>query len=348
VYLDHNAAAPLDPAVRAAMREAEEDAWANPSSPNAAGRRAAARLDLARRAVADSLGVPARAVRFTSGATEANAWALRGRRVLASAVEHPSVRAWAGGTVPVDGEGRVRLDALDAAVRSGAWDLVSVMAANNETGVLQPIEEVAAVCRRHGVPLHVDAAQMPGRLPIPAVGDLMTLTSHKCGGPRGAGVLVVRGEEPTPLLRGGPQERGSRAGTEAVVPIIGLAAALCRTLPPFDPGPRDELDAAVRRLGGEVIGAGAPRLPNTCCALFSAPGDLLVMALDLAGISASTGSACSSGAARPSEVLAAMGRPGQVPVRFSLGRADRDTAGAVAALERALAALEETCGWSSP
>ena len=348
MYADHNATAPLDPAVRAAMREAEEEAWANPSSPHAAGRRAAARLDLARRAIAARLDLPARAVRFTSGATEANAWALAGRRVLASAVEHPSVRAWASGFVPVDGQGVVHLDALDAALRAGGWDLVSVMAANNETGVLQPIDEVAALCRAHGVPLHVDAAQMPGRLPLPAVGDWMTLTTHKCGGPRGVGALIVRGPEPAPLLRGGPQERGTRAGTEPVPLVVGLAAALCRDLPPFDPAPRDALEAAVRRLGGEVLGAAAPRLPNTCCALFSAPGDLLVMALDLAGVAASTGAACSSGAARPSEVLAAMGLPGRVPVRFSLGREERDTAPLAAALEQALAAMEGSCAWSSP
>lgn len=347
-YFDHNASAPMPAAVRAAMLQALESLPGNPHSPHAAGRAAAAAVEQAREQVAAMVGRPARQVHFTSGATEANAWALRGLRqaarargviaprILASAVEHPSVRAWADLELPVDDAGRVDLDALDAALRTHAGNVacVSVMVANHETGVLQPLPEIARRCRAAGVPLHCDAAQAPGRIPLhdTALADLLTLSAHKLGGPQGVGALVGPVMPPS-LLRGGAQERGARAGTVPVALVVGFgqAASLAR---PMDPGPRDRLEAAAVALGATVLGQGAPRLPNTTCLLFDVPGDLLVMALDLEGVATSTGAACSSGAAEESHVLRAMGRRG-LPVRLSLGH-DQDVTPAVQALTRVL------------
>jgi cysteine desulfurase len=216
-----------------------------------------------------------------------------------------------------------------------------VMAANNETGVLQPIAAIAARCAHHGLPLHCDASQLPGRLPVDLPVDLLTLSSHKMGGPRGAGALLLRPARMAalqPRIRGGPQERGLRGGTENVPAIAGMGEA-ARLAGRTAPGPRDQLEAACKRLGGRILGEGAPRLPNTTAVLFDRPGDLIVMGLDLDGVCASTGSACASGAAEPSHVLAAMGLQG-VPVRFSFGPDATDPAEAIAALERVLARME--------
>ena len=324
------------------MADARATAWANPFSPHGPGRAAADALDRARAQVAALLGRPAAAVSFTGGATEANSWTLSRAptperpEVLVSAVEHPSVRAWATGAIPVDARGVVQLDALDRLLRASAHRtaVVSVMLANNETGVVQPVAEVARVCAAHGVPFHCDASQAPGRIDVSGLpADWITLSAHKFGGPRGIGALVA--DQPPPaLLRGGPQERGRRAGTPDVVAAVGMAAAAAELAELVDPGPRDALERACVRLGAEVLGAGAPRLPNTTAVLFDVPGEMVVIGLDLEGISVSTGSACSSGAAEPSHVLAAMGREG-VPVRLSLGP-DSDVDAAIAALERVL------------
>ena len=349
IYLDHNATSPMSDEVAGVLAAAQAAAWANPHSPHAEGQAAAAALEEARLRVAGWLGVAPREVCFTSGATESNstvlaAFAGEGRRV-GSAVEHPSVDAWLDERLPVDGEGRLRLEALEARLRAseGPPALLSVMAANNETGVLQPLDEVVALAEEWGVPLHVDATQLVGRLDpdlhLPG-GDFWTLSSHKLGGPRGVGVLVARSPLP-PLLRGGPQERGLRAGTPAVPAIVAferaLAAATVRVEDGEAPGYGAELSAGLAELGGTVLSAGAPRLPNTACALFELPGDLLVMGLDLEGVAASTGSACSSGSAVPSHVLAAMGLEG-TPVRLSTGPdTDQDAiAAALGALERVL------------
>jgi len=348
LYLDHNASAPMHPAVIAAVAQAMAELPANPHSPHAAGRAAAAAVERGRAQVAQLVGRPPRQVRFTSGATEANAWALHGLsqaarargvdrpEVLVSAVEHPSVLAWATRVLPVDAEGRLRMDALDQALDElgGRVAALSLMAANNETGVLQPVAQAEARCRAAGVPLHCDASQLPGRLPVDLPPScLITLSAHKLGGPKGVGALVCA-EAPPALLRGGPQERGSRAGTVAVPLVVGMGEAATRCNAQ-DPSERDALEAACRRLGGRILGESAPRLPNTVAALFELPGDLLVMALDLEGVAASTGAACSSGAAEESHVLRAMGLRG-LPVRFSLGP-DSRVAPAIAALERVLA-----------
>ncbi len=328
LYLDHNASSPLLPEARDALVDALDRAWGNPSSPHAAGREATALLHRARRQVGTLVDRDPRTVVFCSGATEANSLALQGLvsserplRVV-SAIEHPSVRAWGDVVVPCLPTGQVDVSALERTLadHTGQVALVSIMAANNETGVLQPLEEVAACLREHSVPLHVDATQLPGRVPVRVPADLITLSAHKFGGPRGAGCLVVPVHlQPrmSALLRGGPQERGLRGGTENVAACAGMGAA-AEAARLVSPAPRDALEEACRELGAVVLGAAAPRLPNTVTALFDVPGDLLVMGLDLEGIAASTGSACSSGAAQPSHVLAAMGLSG-VPLRLSTG-----------------------------
>jgi cysteine desulfurase len=336
LYLDWNASAPLSEAARAAMIPALSAA--NPHSPHAPGRRAAALLDQARTQVATRLGRDARHVVFTSGATEANTWALQGSRtfgrplVVTSAVEHPSVLRHADRIVGVDNQGRVDLAALEAilALERTQIAVVSVQAANHETGVIQPMAEVERLCRQAGVPWHCDAAQLFGRLDLPLQADLLTLSAHKMGGPVGVGALVGAALPP-PLLRGGPQERGHRAGTSAVALAVGFGAAVAAAQTWSSAG-RDALEAACLAAGGEVLGGGTPRLPNTLLVLFPWPGDLLVIALDLEGVAVSTGAACASGASEESAVLLAMGRKGR-PVRFSLGP-DTPVEAAIAALER--------------
>lgn len=326
IYLDHNASTPLLPEVRAALIDALDRHVANASSPHRLAREAAAAAEEARAQVARLAGRAPREVLFTSGATEANALALAGitseerPELWATAVEHPSVLAWATRRLPVDGRGVIDLDQLEQALRRDGRRVaaLSVMAANNETGVLQPLAEVAALAAAHGVRLHCDATQLPGRLPFEVPADLITISAHKMGGPKGVGALI--GLPPRPFLRGGTQERGLRPGTPNVPGIVGfgVAAALAPARAPMDPGPRDRLERAIRALGALIVGEGAPRLPNTVTAVFDAPGDLVAAALDLEGVAVSNGSACGSGAAATSAVLAAMGLRG-VPVRFSLG-----------------------------
>ena len=317
MYVDYNATAPMPEAVQRATSEAMLKMWANPGSPHRLGQNAAVRVEYARRQVAGLVQCAPKEVFFTSGATEANAWVLHNTStpVVTSAVEHPSVLAWADEVIGVGEDGVIDLELLENRLRSGPA-LVSVMAANNETGVLQPIRQVAALCAQYGAKFHCDATQIPGRVPFDIAADWVTISAHKMGGPRGVGALVAR-ESPTPLLRGGHQERGHRAGTLNVPGIIGfgVAASLAGAVLPDE---RNDLERFCSEVGGVVMGGAAPRLPNTLSVLFSAPGDLIVTALDLRGIQASTGSACSSGATTNSHVLTAMGFKG-TPVRFSFG-----------------------------
>lgn len=339
IYLDHNATTPLLPAAFDAMQP-----WlgiaANPFSAHRLGRSAAAALDRARAQVAALVGWHREGVIFTGGATEANATALHFGRWKVSAVEHPSVLAWSDHVLPVDSAGRVRLDAVGDDL--DAFTGLSVMLANNETGVVQPVAELAALARRAGVLLHVDASQAPGRLPMRIEADLVTLSAHKFGGPQGVGALLVRpGLEIQPLLRGGPHERGRRAGTPNVAGIVGMGAAAAATFEAMSPGKRDRLERALVAHGGRVAGAGADRLPNTTCVAFDAvdAGDL-VMALDLEGVAVSVGSACASGSPEPSHVLKAMGFRGNA-VRFSLGAntTDAEVDAAADAVGRILARM---------
>ena len=338
-YLDHNATAPLVPAARLAMLSAL-DGPANPSSVHRFGRSAWQLVDQARRQVADLAGVPPTRVVFTSGATEANATVCRILpEALISAIEHDSVRTGHGGpTLPVSTDGQVDLAALDAELAPmPAGTRVSVMAVNNETGVIQPIEEIAAITHRHGGLLHCDAVQAAGRLPlapIAAVADYLTLSAHKVGGPPGIGALIVAEGAPfSPLLRGGGQEQQRRAGTENVPGIAGFGAACqaartglaaYRRLAALRDGLESRLSSVCPRL--TVFGGRAPRVANTSC--LTMPGvaaETQVMAFDLAGVAVSAGAACSSGKVTRSHVLDAMGAGAGADwaVRISLGPTTR-------------------------
>ena len=343
IYLDYNATAPIRPEVRDAV-VAAFDVSGNPSSVHAFGRRARRAVEDARAEVAALAGVaPARVV-FTSGGTEANTAALRatGRtRILVSETEHDSVLETVpdASRIPVTAGGLVDLDALERLL-SGAEGpaLISVMRVNNETGVIQPLAEVARIAHSHGALVHSDAVQAAGRIPLDmdALGiDLMTLSAHKLGGPQGVGALIVRDGIPiAPVLRGGGQEHRRRAGTENVAGIAGFGAAarLARegagaqdTLAGLRDGMEHRLIRAAQEAGKPalVYGHASPRVANTTC--ISMPGatsETQIMALDLAGIAVSAGSACSSGKVKPSHVLTAMGVPaGEAgsAIRVSLG-----------------------------
>jgi cysteine desulfurase len=355
-YLDWNATAPLRPQALAAMTAALELSG-NPSSVHREGRAARRIVEDARGQVAALVGADPAHVTFTASATEANMMALtptvekqgdgapRGR-LLISAVEHPSVRT--GGRfaafdqIGVDRNGVLDLAALKALLQRGARPLVSVMLANNESGVVQPIREIADVTHEAGGLLHVDAVQGPGRIAFDINGlgaDLLTLSAHKLGGPKGVGALI-RAEGihiADPLIRGGGQERGTRAGTENVAAIAGFGAAAAVVAAEGGPEAsriaalRDRLEARLREITPDAVifGQSASRLPNTT--LVALPGlkaETAVIALDLDGVAVSSGSACSSGKVQPSHVLAAMGvEPAlaQAAIRVSIGNATLDS-----------------------
>ncbi len=337
VYLDWNASAPMRREAREAMSVAL-DLSGNPSSVHGEGRAARRLIERAREQVAALVGAEARNVIFTSGGTEANALALTPgiesgtdkaprERLLISAIEHPSVRA--GGRfaahaieeIPVDPNGVVELAALERMLAAGGRALVSIMVANNETGVIQPVAAAAEIVHRHGGLLHVDAVQAAGRLRLDlnALGaDLLTLSAHKIGGAKGAGALVKRDDAihlADPLIRGGGQERGARAGTENVAAIAAFgaaAAAVCDVTTEVRQmrALRDRLEAGLSLATPEVViyGAASERLANTTLAAVpGAKAETLVIGFDLDGVAVSSGSACSSGKVAPSHVLAAMG-----------------------------------------
>jgi cysteine desulfurase len=338
-YLDWNATAPLRPAAAAAIRAALE-CCGNPSSVHRRGRSARQAVETARAEVAALVAASPEDVVFVSGGTEANHLALRGcgrERVLVSAVEHDSVRraVAAAEPIPVDHDGIVDLVALDRLLSADDRPaVVSVMLANNETGVVQPVREVAALARAYRALFHCDAAQAAGKMPFEFGGigaDLVTLSAHKLGGPLGIGALVVRDAvDLMPMLRGGGQERGRRAGTENLPGIAGFSAAAAAAraeLAVYDEVRRwrDMLEAelAANAPAAVVLGAGAPRLPNTSAiALPGTPAETQVIALDLDGVMVSAGAACSSGKVGPSHVLAAMAVPADLAaatIRVSLG-----------------------------
>ena len=336
-YLDYNATTPVRPAVVEAIRETLERTG-NPSSVHRFGREARRAAEQSRQSVAAMVGAAPDQIVFTSGGTEANNQALRSARgaVVVSAVEHDSVLAAVPDAlrVPVDAEGRLDLGALEQVLARLAPELVSVMFANNETGVIQPVCEVAEIARRHGARVHCDAVQAGGKLAIDlaALGvDFLTLSAHKFGGPQGVGALVVRdGVEPDALLRGGGQERRWRPGTENLPGIVGFGRACELAMADADwrkrtGALRDRLEARVAALApaARVFGRSTGRLPNTSC--LTMPGvsnQTQLIEFDLAGIAVSTGSACSSGKVGPSHVLAAMGiDPAEAAsaIRISLG-----------------------------
>ena len=350
IYLDWNATAPL----RREAREAMAAAWdldGNPSSVHAEGRHARRLVEEARAGLARAVGTLPRNVVFTSGGTEANALALTPglrrdsglpvERLLVSAIEHASVLAGgrfpaqAIGTIGVTGSGLLDLDRLRALLQRGPSALVSVMLANNETGAVQPVAEAAEIVHAAGGLLHVDAIQALGKIyfDINSLNaDLITVSGHKIGGPKGVGAVVlaegVRGLEP--LLRGGGQELGRRAGTENVAGIAGFGAAVRAAMDSLENDAirvenlRNRLETGLRQTPGAIVFADdVPRLPNTT--LFTIPrmrAETAVIGFDLEGIAVSSGSACSSGKVQPSHVLEAMGfgpEIAQGAVRLSLG-----------------------------
>ena len=312
IYLDANASEPLRPQAHAAAISAMAQTG-NPSSIHGPGRLARQALEAARARIARQVGAAPSDVVLCSGGTEANALAITalapGRRVLIGATEHDAVRAAHPGaaSLPVHTDGTLDLDALEAALRADGPALVCCMAANNETGVLHPIGQIASLCARHGAMLHVDAVQAAGRIPLPAGADTMALSGHKLGGPQGAGALVVSpGLHLGALIAGGGQERGRRGGTPPLPALAGFAAAY-DAASPAGSALRDRLEAAAVAAGAMVCGTG-PRLPNTSClALPGVRAETQVIALDLAGFAVSAGAACSSGKVSRSHVLVAMG-----------------------------------------
>ena len=373
-YFDWNATAPLRAEARAAVA-AVLGLTGNASSVHAEGRAARHIVEKAREKVAALVGVEARNVTFTSSATEANMLALTPAmeiggakdlrdKLFISAIEHPSVRS--GGRfpaelveeLPVSGDGVLDLNVLRSALARAEHPLVSVMLANNETGVIQPIREIAAIVHAADGVLHVDAVQGPGRIScdINDLGaDLMSLSAHKLGGPQGAGALIRRGDIhiADPLIKGGGQERGLRAGTENVAAIAGFGAAAAVAANRADAERmvvlRDRIEAAIKASlpDAVIFGENARRLPNTT--LFAVPGmkaETAIISFDLNGIAVSSGSACSSGKVQASHVLAAIGvEPSlaQGAVRISLGwsTSEGDAEILLAALTKVVSSLRK-------
>ncbi|MDT0302390.1 cysteine desulfurase family protein [Streptomonospora wellingtoniae] len=359
VYLDHAATTAVRPEAVADMNE-EFGLLGNPSSLHGAGRRARRAVEEARESVADSLGCTPNEVVFTGGGTEADNLALKGlfwarnradparRRILVGAVEHHAVLDpvhWLAGQqgavceeLPVDSFGRVSPEGLRAAIARNPGDVavVSVMWANNEVGTVQPVHELAAAAREHGIPFHTDAVQAVGAEPVDFAGSgvsALTVTGHKLGGPTGAGALLLaRGTDPVPVLHGGGQEREVRSGTLMTPLLRGFATALRLAVDEREEHARDlarlrdDLVAAVREQVPDAQLNGHPelRLPGNAHLSFpGCEGDALLMLLDARGIECSTGSACSAGVAQASHVLLAMGADPETArssLRFSLGR----------------------------
>jgi len=364
IYLDHNATTPVFPEVVEAMRACWAEPYLNPASQHRFGRAARRVLEDARERIGELLGArPRDRVVFTSGGTEANNLAVRGLlhlplgvgrsesaslpHFIISAIEHPSITTLADhlaqdglsfDRLGVDGDGVIRVDELSA-MRRPNTRLVAAMLANNETGVIQPIADLAAICNTNGVPLHVDASQAAGKLPV-RFGELgaatMTIAAHKFGGPLGVGALIVRHDiNLEPQLFGGFQQAGTRPGTESVALAVGLCTAIeqwhaqRREWSERITNLRDQFEAALRREGAlttcrpVVISEAARRLPTTSnIAFVGLDRQQLFLALDQAGIACSTGSACASGSSEPSPVHLAMGLDPAVissALRFSIG-----------------------------
>jgi cysteine desulfurase len=370
VYFDYNATTPLDPAVREEMLPYLGDVFGNPSSVHHVGRRARALLDEARDRVATVWKCKPSEIVFTSGGTESSNLALfgtarllreRGRHIITSSVEHHAVlhpceylrkkESFEVTYLPVDAEGHVSVESVRAAMRPDTT-LVSVMSANNEIGTLQPVAEIGALCRERGVLFHTDAVQSFGKEPFTSMeqfnADLVSVCAHKFHGPKGAGALYIRSPlHPDPILFGGGHENERRAGTENLPAVIGFAAATERFVrAPVFPGAQlaalstrlTALVDSLAALGVEFRGSRARRLNNTVAFTVAGVDSITMLAaLDLEGVCASSGSACSAGSLEPSHVLLALGVPAESAnalVRLSLGR--ESTEAEVAHLERVL------------
>ena len=342
-YFDYNATAPVAPEVLRTLAESLGEVYGNASSIHYFGQRARQRVEAARRSLAELLACDSREIVFLSGGTESDNLALFGTArlrpgcgIVTSAIEHPAVLSACARLereghpvtyIAPDSNGIVSPDSVAGAIAANPTGIASIMHANNETGVVQPIEAIAAVCRQAGVLLHVDGVQAAGKLDFPAGCDLYSISGHKFGAPKGVGALYVRkGIALDPILYGGRHERERRAGTENVPGIIALG---CAAKLSYDSAGiaalRDRLEAGVlsRVPACSVNGAAAPRLPNTTNIRFDGiEGEAMTIALDLRGYAVSSGSACSSGAVEPSHVLLAMGltpEDARSSVRFSLG-----------------------------
>ncbi|MBF0551653.1 MAG: cysteine desulfurase [Deltaproteobacteria bacterium] len=368
IYLDHNATTPVDPEVATTVAECAERCFGNPSSIHAPGNEARFKVESARRQVAQLLNCTARRIVFTGGGSEADNLAIKGvafahrrtgRHIITTAIEHPAVlsaclwletQGFRVTTLPVNRAGLVSPRDLEAALCSDTI-LVSVMAANNETGALQPIAELAQVTHRQGALFHTDAVQAVGKIPIDVRDwgvDLLTLSGHKIHGPKGVGALYIdRGVTLDPLVHGGKQEHGLRAGTENVPGIVGLgkAAELAgQRLPDMARirALRDRLEAGIRSIvpDAQLNGPREQRLPNTVnLTLPGMRGESVVLALDHLGVALSSGSACRAGAPEPSHALLAMGLSAEeahCALRFSLGPGNT-----VEEIDRTLALLGE-------
>jgi cysteine desulfurase len=344
VYLDNNATTPVHPAVLDALHEAFADVYGNASSIHKEGQMARRRIESARESVARLIGATEREVVFTSGGTESNNAAIFGavpstgrHHIVTTAVEHPSVREPVGElarrghevtTVMPERSGEVRAARVIDALRPDTR-LMTMMLANNETGVIQPVAEVAAVCRERGIHVHCDAVQAIGKIDVDveALGvDTLAISAHKLHAPKGIGALYVRrGLTLERYILGGAQERRRRAGTENVPLAIafGVAAEVAVDRPDIAPL-RDRFEKELSGLPSTINGASVRRLPNTSSITFhGADAEGIVIGLDLAGVAVSTGSACSSGRVEPSHVLLAMGlsaEEARSTVRFSLSR----------------------------
>jgi len=357
VYLDHNATTQVRPDVLEAMLPYFSEHYGNASSVHAFGQEARAAVEDARAQVAAFLNASPAEIILTGGGTEADnlaviggarACASKGKHIVTTSIEHDAVRH-AADLLEQEGfevtrvapgpDGRVTPDSIEAALRPDTT-LVSVMASNNETGVIQPMAEIGAICAKRGVVFHTDAVQAAGKIPIDVSAwqaTLATITAHKFYGPKGAGALYVRrGFKCTPLQVGGEHERGRRAGTENVPAIVGLgkacevATADLATYVPKIAALRDRLEAGLTERVPNIVrhGASAQRVCNTAHVSFvGAEGEHLILSLDMKGIAVSSGAACKSGSSHPSHVLLAMGVPAnvaQAAVRFSLGRCTTD------------------------
>jgi cysteine desulfurase len=353
VYLDYNATTPLDPAVRDAMLPFLGDVWGNPSSVHHVGRRARALLDDARDRAAKFLGAKPSEVIFTSGGTESNNLAIlgtarlrksRGKHLITSTVEHHAVlhcfdflekhEGFEVTRLAVDSKGRVSPDDLKRAFRADTV-LVSVMAANNEIGTIQPVSELGAICRERNVIFHTDAVQWFGKEPVENVGqfnaDLVSVCAHKFHGPKGAGLLWIKSPlQPISVSLGGSHENERRAGTENLAGIIGLVAAMEKFVKPpvFNKSKlkplADKLISTIEKIDGcELVNPDEQSLLNTVSFVVRGADSITLLAgLDVEGICASSGSACSAGSLEPSHVIVAIGKKDSANslVRFSLGR----------------------------
>ncbi|MFO1476051.1 MAG: cysteine desulfurase family protein [Verrucomicrobiota bacterium] len=368
IYFDYNATTPLDPAVRDPMLPFLGDTWGNPSSIHQAGRKARACLDEARERSARVLACKPSEIVFTSGGTESVNLAIlgtvrhlksKGRHLVTSAIEHHAVlrsfeylarhEGFDLTVLPVDREGRVSPDDVARSLRPDTV-LASVMAANNEIGTLQPVPEIGALCRSRGILFHTDAVQWFGKEPVSNIhqfnADLVSICAHKFHGPKGAGALFIRSPlHPDPILFGGSHENERRAGTENLAGIIGFVEALERFVPEpvfaraqLEPLTRRLIDFAEKIDGVRFVGSRTHRLSNTAAFVVDRTDGLTLLAgLDLEGVCASSGSACSAGSLEPSHVVAALGfdsARANALLRFSLGR--ESTADEVAAVESVL------------